>query len=166
MVSSGPFRRVLASLGVLIWMLTLTAETAFAQDTDCTVTVNPRAAVGGSVFVFSGSGYIPSKLILQKEGDDPINHDLNVGESDPWEVTVRSRVGDEGTWSASFEDASKPCTASTEFRVTLSNTDAISDAVNAARSGSLPIELYAGVIVVGFGGGLFIGRLMRDRRLA
>ena len=166
MVSSGPFRRVLAPVGALLLMLTLSAGTAFAQDTECTVSVNPRAAVGGSVFVFSGSGYSPTKLTLKKDDDDPINHDLNVGESDPWEVTVRSRVGDEGTWSATFEDAVMGCTAATEFRVTLSNTDAISDAVNAARSGSDSLALYLGVIVFGFGGGLFIGRLMRDRRLA
>ena len=163
MVSSGPFRRVLAPVGALLLMLTLSAGTALGQDTECSVSVNPRAAVGGSVFVFSGSGYSPTKLVLQKEGDDPINHDLNVGDSDPWEVTVRSRVGDEGTWTASFEDTVMGCSASTEFRVTLSNTDAISDAVTAARSGSAPIALYMGVIVVGFGGGLFIGRLMRDQ---
>jgi hypothetical protein len=166
MVSSGSFRRVLASIGALLLMLTLSAGAVLAQDTECSASVNPRAAVGGSVFVFSGSGYSPTKLSLQKEDDEPINHDLNVGEADPWEVTVRSRVGDEGTWTASFEDPAVPCTATTEFRVTLSNTDAISDAVTAARSGSTPIALYLGVIVVGFGGGLFIGRLMRDRRLA
>ena len=146
-------------------MLTLSAGNAFAQDNECDVSVSPRAAVAGSVFVFTGSGYDPTRLTLQKEGGDAINHELTVGDADPWEVTVRSRVGDEGTWSASFEDATLDCTATTEFRVTLSNTDAIGDALTAATSGA-PLALYMSVIVVGFGGGLLIGRRMRDRRLA
>ena len=166
MVSSGPFRRLFGTVGALLLLLALSTGTVSGQDTECSVSVNPRAAVGGSVFAFSGSGYSPTKLTLQKEDDSPISHDLQVGDSDPWEVTVRSRVGDEGTWSATFEDSATGCTASTHFRVTLSNTDAISDAVTAASSGSMPIALYLSVIVVGLGGGLFIGRQMRNRRLA
>ncbi len=166
MVSSELVRRVIAPAGALLLMLSLYAGTAAARGGDCTVSVSPHAAVGGSVFVFSGSGYSPTTLSLQKAGNDPIDHDIDVGASDPWEVSVRSRVGDEGTWTASFEDADVPCTASTRFRVTLNNTDAISDAVSAASSGSTPIALYVGVIVVGLGGGLVIGHQMRNRRLA
>src|SRR5215210_8444835 len=119
MVSSGRFRRVLASTSAVVWMMALSAGVTLAKDTDCSVHVNPRVAVGGSVFVFSGSGYSPTQLILQEDGGDPINHDLSVSDADPWEVTVRSRVGDEGTWTATFKDTSEPCVASTEFRVTL-----------------------------------------------
>jgi len=166
MVSSGLLRRVLAPIGALLMLTTLSAGTVLAEDTDCTVWVNPRAAVGGTVFVFSGSGYSPSTLSLQKRGDAPIDHELSVSDTDPWEVSVRSRVGDEGTWTASFEDPTVPCTASVRFRVTLSNTDAISDAVSAVRSGPDPIALLLGVTAVGLGGGLFIGRLMSNRRMA
>ena len=164
MVSSGTIRRILAALGALLWMLALSAGSSLAADPGtCQVHVNPRAAAAGSVFVFSGEGFVPTQLTLQREGGQPIEHDLNVGDADPWEITVRSRAGDEGTWTASFTDPAQDCTATVEFRVTLSNTDLIGDIAAATTSSSAPVFLYLAVIVFGFGGGVMIGRRVRAR---
>ncbi len=142
-------------------MLALGAGSVLAaQPETCDVRVSPRAAAGGSVFVFSGSAFVPTELTLQKGDAEPISHDLNVGDADPWEVTVRSRTGDEGTWTATFSDPALDCTASVEFRVTLSNTDLIEDVV-AATSSPAPVPLYVVVIVFGFAAGMLIGRRVR-----
>ncbi|MEX2547423.1 MAG: hypothetical protein WD830_06485 [Chloroflexota bacterium] len=168
MVSSGSIRRLLVTLGALAWMLAASAGSALAADPQtCEVHVNPLAASGGSVFVFSGSGFKPTQLTLQKEDDGPINHDLNVGDADPWEVTVRSRAGDEGTWSASFNDPVIQCTAVAEFRVTLSSTDLVEDiAAAAAGTRPAPLALYLLVILFGFTGGALLGRRVHARARA
>jgi hypothetical protein len=164
MVSSGSFRRLLAPLGALLWMLTLSAGVALADEAPaCTVDVDPGAAVAGSVFVFSGTGFQPSQLTLRKVGGEPVIHELSV-DSDPWEVTVRSRLGDEGSWTATFMDSETDCSGTVGFRVTLTSTDAIDDVVAAARGTSAPILLYLVVIVAGFGGGALIGRRIHAPR--
>lgn len=163
MVDSGSIRRLLAAAGAALWMLAVFVGSAIAAEPGtCDVHVSPRAAAAGSVFIFNGSGFMPTELTLQKEGGEPISHDLNVNEGDPWEVTVRSRAGDEGTWSASFFDTDANCTAAVEFRVTLSNTDLIDD-IAASVTSPAPMLLYLAVIVFGFGGGVLIGRRVRAR---
>jgi hypothetical protein len=138
-----------------------------AGDPVCVAEVNPRVAPGGSAFVFSGSGFTPTRMTLQKEGDEPINHDLSVGTADPWEVTVRSRVGDEGKWSASFTDSAMGCTGIVEFRVTLSNTDVLDqDKTFAGGNGATvpdTLALYLAVVVFGFAGGMMLGKLLQAR---
>lgn len=165
MVSSGSNRRFIAALGAMLWLLCLAAASALAAEPGiCQVQVNPRAAASGSVFVFNGSGFAPTELTLEREGGEPITHDLNVGEADPWEFTVRSRTGDEGTWTASFSDPALNCTATVEFRVTLSDTDLIGDTAADTTSSSAPAFLYLAVIVFGFSGGVVIGRRIQHVR--
>lgn len=151
MVSRGNGRFVLAPLGALLMSLTLAAGTALADEAACSASADPPSATGGSVFTFSGSGFQPTKLGLQKETDELIFHDLNVGTDDPWEVTVRSRAGDEGTWTASFS-AEGGCTVDVEFRVTLSSTDLLESGPEGAPIGLL--ALYMFVVVGGFSGGV------------
>lgn len=165
MVTGGSIRRSLALFGATLWILGVTAGSALgAQPGTCEVRVSPRAAAGGSAFVFSGSGFVPTEMTLHLEGAGPISHDLNLGDADPWEVTVRSRMGDEGTWTASFGDPALDCTATVEFRVTLSNTDLIDDVTAGTTSSPAPVLLYVAVIVFGFSGGALIGRRVRARR--
>ena len=153
MVSSGPFRLLLAPVAALLCLLALSATATLAEEVlSCSVQVAPRAAPAGSVFVFSGTGFKPTKMTLQKDHSEPIIHDIEVGDADPWEVTVRSRTGDEGTWTATFSDAVTNCEAKTSFRVTLSNTDALSDLKGTAGGGSQPLLLYLVVVVSGFTG--------------
>lgn len=169
MVSRGSIRTLLAPIGALIWLVAFAAASVRAEDTvNCAVHVDPLAATGGSIFVFSGTGYKPDRLTLQKRGDDPIQHDLNVGDADHWEVSVRSRSGDEGSWTATFNDPVTSCTATVDFRVTLSGTDASTElngtAGTAATTAPAPVLLYLAVVVVGFSGGLMIGRRVQAAR--
>ncbi len=144
-------------------MLALGAGSVLAaQPETCDVQVSPRAAAGGSLFVFIGSGFMPTELMLLKEGAEPISHDLSVGDADPWEVTVRSRIGDEGIWTATFTDQALDCKASVELRVTLSNTDLIEDIAAAGTSSPAPVLLYLMVIAFGFATGMLIGRRVRS----
>ena len=162
MVSGATIRRLLAPVGAILWMLTLSGGAVLA-DTSCDVVVDPVVATSGSGFTFTGSGYEPTELVLQKDGGELATHALSIGETDPWEVTVRSRVGDEGEWTATFVDPLGACTTTVGFRVTLSSTDVIDDVATATRQMSAPILLYAAVVVVGFTGGVMIGRLRSAR---
>jgi len=158
MVSGGTIRRAFGALGVAAWILALSAGSALAVGPECDVQVSPRAAPAGSVFVFTGSGYQPSELTLQKADGELISHVLNVGDSDPWEVTLRSRVGDEGPWTANFIDPDSDCTETVSFRVTLSSTDLIDDIAAATSAAPTPWLLYLAVVVFGFTSGVLIGR--------
>lgn len=164
MVSGGSIRRSLALIGATLCMVGISAGSAIAaQPGTCDVHVSPRTAAGGSSFVFSGSGFVPTEMTLHRDGARPISHDLNLGGADPWEATVRSRTGDEGTWTASFSEPALDCTASVEFRVTLVNTDLVDDITAGTTSSMAPVLLYLAVIVFGFSGGVLIGRRVRSR---
>jgi hypothetical protein len=115
------------------------------------------------VFTFTGSGVKPVTLLLQKDHEPPIAHDVNIGPADPWSVTVRSRAGDEGTWTASFTDQEASCTATAAFRVTLANTDAVSDIAAAVGSAPSPMLLYLAVVAIGFSSGALVGRRVHAR---
>lgn len=163
MVDSRSIHRLLAALGAAVWILAVFAGSALAAEGGtCDVEVNPRVAASGSAFIFSGSGFAPTELKLHKEGGEPISHDLNVDDGDLWEFTVRSRPGDEGSWTATLSDPTVNCTATVEFRVTLINTDLIDDVAGSVSSPA-PVLLYLAVIVFGFGGGVLIGRRVRAR---
>ena len=160
MVSCGSIRRVVGAFGVAAWILALSAASAMAAGPqDCEVQVSPRAAPAGSVFVFTGSGLRPTELTLQKQGAEPVSHDLDVGDSGEWEVTTRSRIGDEGTWTANFIDPALTCTASVTFRVTLSSTDLMDDIAAATSTAATPWSLYLAVVAIGFASGMLMGRM-------
>ena len=146
-------------------MVALSTGTSLASTSDeCDVEVSPKAAAAGSVFVFSGSGFQPTSLELQKNDDEPVAHTLNVGGEDPWDVTVRSRLGDEGRWIATFTDEDADCAATTEFRVTLASTDVVDDlAAAAAETRPAVIGFFAAVLIFGLTGGLVMGRHIQSR---
>ena len=168
MVSSGRLRRLLGPIGAALWMLTVSAGAVLADEAPitCSVEVSPAAAPAGSVFAFTGTGFQPNEVTLRKTGGEPVVHQLTVGDTDPWEVTVRSRIGDEGSWTATFSDPDADCTAIVRFRVTLTPTDVVDDIVAATQSQAAPLLLYSVVIVLGFGGGVAIGRRINARALA
>ncbi len=165
MVSRGTVRIAAVLLGALWAMLMLlgtSAAPALAAFTsgDCTVRVDPSVASAGSSFVFIGTGFQPTTMTLQKDGEQPSVHDVSVGTADPWRVTVRSRVGDEGRWTATFTGGISDCTGQVQFRVTLSSTDAASDAIAAAPSAA-PGVLLLSIVALGFAGGTLAGRRVR-----
>lgn len=136
----------------------LSAGSVLAAPQDCEVQVSPRVGPAGSVFVFSGSGYKPTELTLQQDAA-VASHELSLGDGDAWEFTLRSRIGDEGTWTANFVDPDLGCTATVSIRVTLSDTDLVDDIAAATSSTTTPWLLYLSVVVLGFTSGLLMGRL-------
>ena len=128
----------------------------------CAVTVDPQAAVGGTIFTFTGSGFHPSKLLLQKGHNSPIANDI-APNGDPWTQSVRSAVGDEGGWTATFVEENG-CTIAVQFDVTLTSTDVISDLLSDQPQSSLPALFM--VMLTGFGlvGGVFLSRRMGAAR--
>lgn len=129
--------------------------------TGCSVEVSPRAGAAGTVFVFSGAGFEPTRLVLLKDGEPAGSHELDAGDQgEPWQVTVRSRPGDEGEWSA--ELSSDECTATAEFRVTLANTDAADTVAAAAQPGrGVPLVALLALATLALCGGLTLGRRLR-----
>ena len=163
MVRPGLVRFLGASLFALLAALVLAPGSVMAADPGCTVTVDPASAVGGTVFTFTGSGFHPTKLVLQKVDGNPISNDIDPGTSDPWPQSVQSRVGDEGGWTATFIEQSG-CTVAVHFAVTLASTDMISDLVSDQPQSALPALFY--LLVVGFGlvGGAFLSRRLGAAR--
>ena len=143
-------------LGALV-LLCLLAVQVRAADGVCVVTVDPQAAAGGTVFTFTGSGFAPTQMALQKDKDAPTVNDIDLAGADPWQVTVQSRAGDEGAWTATF-DEEEGCSVSVQFRVTLSDTDLVSDLLGNRTEGSVPALLFLLVAAFGVGGGLFVAR--------
>jgi len=163
MVRSGLVRLLGAPLVALFAALLMAPGSVMAADPICSVTVEPASAVGGSLFTFSGSGFHPTQLLLQKGDGSPITSDIDPGTNDPWTQAVQSRVGDEGSWTATFVEANG-CSIEVHFDVTLTSTDMISDLLSDQPQSSLPALFY--LLVVGFGlvGGAFLSRRMGAAR--
>ena len=119
--------------------------------------------MGGTLFTFTGSGFQPTKLLLQKGHIGPTSNDIDPGASDHWTQTVQSRVGDEGAWTATFVEESG-CTVAVNFDVTLTSTDVISDLLSDQPQSALPALFM--LMVTGFGlvGGAFLSRRMGAAR--
>lgn len=163
MVGSGLVRLLGAPLLTLLAALLLAPGSVMAADPGCSVTVDPPAAVGGTVFTFTGSGFHPTKLLLQKGDGGPTSNDIDPGASDPWTQTVQSRVGDEGTWTATFVEENG-CAIAVHFDVTLTSTDVISDLLSDQPQSALSALFM--LMVTGFGlvGGAFLSRRMGAAR--
>jgi hypothetical protein len=143
-------------LGALVLLCLLSLHVR-AADSDCVVTADPQAAAGGSVFTFSGSGFAPTHMTLQKDADAPTVNDIDVAGADPWQVTVQSRAGDEGGWQATFDEEGG-CSVTVQFRVTLTDTDLVGSLLGETPAGPAPALLFLMVATFGVGGGLFLAR--------
>jgi len=135
------------------------ASSVAAQD-ECVLTVEPAEAQAGSEFVLHGEGFTPDQLILQRGSNEPVTINLSLGDTDPFEIPIGSRTGDEGLWTATALVKGTECSATTNFRVTLQNTDMIDDLVS-SPTGGLPLIAYLLVIVGGFGAGALAARHLR-----
>ena len=163
MVGSGLVRFLGAPLVASVAVLLLAPGSVMAADPGCNVTVDPPTAVGGTVFTFTGSGFHPTKLLLQNGDASPISADIDPGDGDTWTQTVQSRVGDEGGWTATFVEE-YGCAIPVNFDVTLTSTDVISDLFSDQPNSALP-ALFS-LLVIGFGvtGGAFLSRRMGAAR--
>jgi hypothetical protein len=161
---SGLVRFFGAPLVALFAALMLAPGSVMAADPVCSVTVDPQSAVGGSVFTFTGSGFHPTKLLLQKGDGGPIGNDIDPGTAgDPWTQTVQSRAGDEGDWTATFVEQDG-CAIAVHFQVTLTSTDMISDLLSDQPNTSLPVLFYLMVVGFGLAGGAFLSRRLSAAR--
>ena len=163
MVSGGTFRALGVSLATLL--LLLVGSSTVSAASSCSVAVSPKSGAAGTVFTFKGQGFKPTNVTLHKNDLDAGAHTLSEPK-DPWTVSVRSKPGDEGTWSAEF--SSDSCSAAAGFEVTLSNTDVVATSAPGG-SGPIPLALAALVLVGGAGGGVILGKRLRavpaDNRL-
>lgn len=158
MVRWGKIGALSASIGTLL-LICLGASTVTAADKQCSVTVSPKSGTAGQTFAFDGSGFEPTQLTLHKNDAEAGVHDLTIT-SDPWQTSVVSRPGDEGSWSAEFD--SDTCTAVVTFKVTLTNTDvAPITSGTPGNSNQLPTSLALAVVGLGVGGGILMGRRFR-----
>lgn len=144
----------------LVLLLVALVQTAAAQS-ECELTIEPETAKAGTVFHLRGNGFTPTQLILQKNGNEAVTSDLELGSQDPFEIPIGSKIGDEGEWSATA-DLPGTCSPSVTFTVTLENTDAPYDALARPEpTGRVPLMLVALIIVGGFGGGVVVARRMK-----
>lgn len=162
MVRSGLVRFLGAPVVALVAALLLAPGAVMAADPACSVSVDPPAAAGGSVFTFTGSGFHPTKLLLQKGDGGPITNDIDPG-ADPWTQVVQSRAGDEGSWTATFVEEGG-CIIAVTFEVTLTPTDMISDLLSDEVETRLPALFYLMVIGFGVTGGAFLSRRLGAAR--
>lgn len=132
-----------------------------AAQEDCLLAVEPVEALAGSQFVLIGNGYTPSQLTLQRDTAQPVTFDLDLGDTDPFEIPIGSKSGDEGLWTATVT-ADDGCVATTTFRVALPSTDMI-DGLLSGSGGSTPPAVYLLVVLAGFGGGVLVARYARAR---
>lgn len=165
MVSRGLWRLLGASLGALLLLGMLNVAAFGASGGECTVEAAPRAAPAGSIFTFTGSGFKPTEMTLLKEGGDAIVHQISVETDDEWQVTVTSRAGDEGSWTATFW-AADACTESASFQVTLRNTDLVSDLLTMTDGTRASLLMYLMVVGFGLSGGAFLARRLDASRKA
>ena len=163
MVWRGLVRVLGAPLLALFAALLLITGPVMAADPGCSVTVDPATAVGGSVFTFTGTGFRPTQLLLQKGDGGPIVNDIDPGTTDPWTQTVQSRAGDEGNWTATFVEQGG-CTVEVHFQVTLTSTDVLSDLLTDQPNTSLPALFYMMVVGFGLAGGAFLSRRLSAAR--
>jgi hypothetical protein len=157
MVSRGTVRALGVSLVALL--LVFVGASAATAAPSCTVTVSPASGAAGTVFKFQGKGFEPTHMSLHKDEAEAGSHDLK-DTGDPWNLSVHSRPGDEGKWSAEFYN--DDCSAAALFTVTLSNTDVTDVASATSGSGSpLSIGLAALVLALGSAGGVVLGRKLQ-----
>ena len=154
----GTRRLVGASIGTVIGIsLYLGALVPMAgAQSECTLDAEPATAPAGAEFMLRGSGFTPTRLILQKGDGQPVTIDLDLGDNDPFEIPIGSNTGDEGLWTATAENDT--CSAEATFTVTLQNTDAVDDVLGSVGSAPLPTAFALGVIVAGFAAGAVVGR--------
>ncbi len=149
---------LVAALGVALWVSPVAGGAAA-----CELTVTPSEGRAGTAFTFSGSGFTATQLTLSRDGKPGTAVALNLGNADPFKVTITSRPGDEGAWKAVATAPGVDCAPEATFRVTLPSTatDDIGDTAPAVPA--MPTLVGAILAALAFAGGFHVGRL-RDRR--
>lgn len=133
-----------AILVALVLQALLLAPSALGQG-ECKLSVAPATGHAGTTFVFSGSGFTPSKLDLSRDGGSATTLDLTLNNADPFQITIKARSGDEGRWTARAYTPGG-CDAQVDFRVTLPST-ATDNPTTTPGSSSSTTLLVAGMLI-------------------
>ena len=138
---------VLSSLGLLLLVLAAASPALAQGSTDCALSVKPKHGGPGTEFVFSGSGYSPTRIVLKRDGGPTKTVQVTPGDSADFTVRLIAGQNDTGTWKATAIEPAG-CKASASFSVGLPSTSTIDGADDGMRSAAL----------VGFAalGGLFV----------
>ena len=144
---------IVSTLGLLLITLS-TAAPALAQSSDCTLTVKPTNGGPGTQFVFSGSGYQPTSIVLKRDGGPTKTVEVTPGDGDTFTIRLVAGPGDTGRWKAIAIEPGV-CRASVGFSVGLPPTstaapadDGMRDAALAGFAGLGALFLLSGVVVL------------------
>ena len=150
---------LLPSLGLLV--LTIAAAPVAAQD-DCAMSVKPKSGGPGTEFVFAGSGFEPTRIVL-RQADGPAKT-VTVTPSDTGEFEVRlvAGKGDTGAWRATAVEPGV-CRASASFSVGLPPTSTVDPAEDGMRGAALAGFAALGGLFVA-AGVVVLPRLTRNAR--
>ena len=136
---------VLSTLAPLL--LALAAASPVAAQDDCTLTVKPKQGGPGTEFVFSGSGYSPTRIVLRQDGGPTKTVAVTPDDSDSFTIRLVAGKGDTGDWRATAVEPDA-CRASASFTVGLPPTSTVESTDDGLR----------GAAMAGFAalGGLFV----------
>lgn len=136
---------LLPSLGLLLFAVAATP--VVAQD-DCTLTVKPKSGSPGTEFVFSGSGYSPTRIVLKQPGGPTKTVSVTPGADDSFTIRLVAGQGDTGSWKATAIEP-EGCRASASFSVGLPSTATVDATDDGLRGAALAGFAALGVLFVG-----------------
>lgn len=147
------------SLGLLA--LAISAAPVAAQD-DCSMSVKPKSGGPGTEFVFTGSGFEPSRIVLRQDGGPAKTVSVTPSGSDTFEVRLVAGKGDTGPWKATAIEPDV-CRASVSFSVGLPSTATVDPSDDGSRGAALAGFAALGGLFVA-AGVVVLPRLTRNAR--
>jgi hypothetical protein len=117
----GRILALLTSLSLLLLTLAATSPVAAQSGDDCVLSVKPKNGGPGTEFVFTGSGYAPTRIVLKREGGPSKTVEVTPGQADDFTIRLIAGKGDAGTWRATAIEPDG-CRASVAFSVGLPPT--------------------------------------------
>jgi hypothetical protein len=112
---------LMTSLGLLLLTLAAASPVAAQGGDDCVLSVKPRNGGPGTEFVFTGSGYSPTRIVLKREGGTSRTVDVTPGAEDAFTIRLIAGKDDTGSWKATAIEPDV-CRASVVFSVGLPPT--------------------------------------------
>lgn len=150
---------LLPSLGLLA--LAISAAPVAAQD-DCSLSVKPKSGGPGTEFVFTGSGFEPSRIVLRQDGGPAKTVSVTPSGTDTFEVRLVAGKGDTGPWKATAIEPDV-CRASVSFSVGLPSTATVDPSDDGLRGAALAGFAALGGLFVA-AGVVVLPRLTRNAR--
>jgi len=138
---------LLSTLSLLLLTLAASAPTLAQGGDDCTLSVKPRNGGPGTEFVFRGSGYAPTRLVLKREGAPTKTVQVTPSDADDFTIRLVAGQDDTGSWTATAVEPDV-CRASASFGVGLPPTSTMEAADDGMRGAALAGFAALGVLFV------------------